>query len=636
MIRSAWVILGGILTLPLALQGDEPFAADFSLQDYRGKTHQLDDFRESPVLVIAVLGTECPLVRLYAQKLQATAVAYADRGVRFVGLNPNRQDSVTEIAAFARTLKIDFPILKDVGNRVADQLGAERTPEVFVLNRARQIVYRGRIDDQYGIGYAREQAQSTWMIDAIEAALKNERPEKSTVAAEGCLIGRVRKVDDECDVTYSSHIAEIMNRHCVECHRSGEIAPFSLTNYEETVGWADMIREVIQDHRMPPWHANPAHGEFSNARGMTAEEKDLVRRWSLAGAPPGDLNSAPLPPEKSSGWQLGTEPDIVVSMPEPWDVPADGVVRYQYFEVDPGFEEDRWVRAAEVVPGSRDVVHHVLVFARAKGSGGRDSGAGGGAFLAAYVPGLRTEPYPDGMAKLVPAGSKLVFQMHYTPVGEPRRDQSSVGLYFADDADVRQVVMTQEATNRKFEIPPGDRNFSVESQSPKAPIPVTLLALMPHMHLRGKAFRFEADIPGQDRQTLLDVPAYDFNWQTAYRLQAPLTLPAGSRMVCTAAFDNSADNLNNPDPSASVRWGDQTWHEMMIGYFDIAIPRTGAGRVGPEVQGVLDRFDTNRDGALQRSEVPKKLLTVFDQLDSDKDGIVSALELRKLKRQTLP
>jgi peroxiredoxin len=625
-----------IATLPLLLSDHRTLAAppastvqDFSLQDYRGKSHRLSDYQESKVVVLAFLGTGCPLVKLYGPKLEQVSQKYQPRGVTILGMNANRQDSITNIAAYARRQQITFPILKDVGNTVADAVQAERTPSVIVLNSDRVIVYRGRIDDQYGVGYAREEPKHAYLTDAIEAALADKHPAVASVAAEGCLIGRMRKPDADSSVTYGAHIAPILVKHCAECHREGEIAPFALTSYDEVAGWADMIREVVADQRMPPWHADPAHGKFSNARGLSAAEKDLINKWVLAGAPAGDLSQLPALPPKAEGWQLNSAPDLVVQMNESFRVPADGVVKYKYFEVDPGLTEDKWVRAAEVIPGSREVVHHVLVFAR-DGKSRKNSGAGGGSFLTAYVPGLRAVEIPTGMAKLVPAGSKIIFQMHYTPIGEERTDRSSVGLYFADEKDVNHVVVTQETRSHDFAIPPRDSNYKVEATSPRAPIPLKILAMMPHMHLRGKSFRYEAILPDGQRRTLLDVPAYDFNWQTSYRPETLLELPAGARMHCVAHFDNSANNLNNPDPDATVGWGDQTWNEMMIGYFDVAYPRSRDDGDSVEVLALMKQFDKNEDGKIQRSEVPKKLHPVFTQLDTNNNDEVTLQELRKL------
>ncbi len=553
--------------------------ANFTLGDYRGKQVSLRDYANVKVLVVAFLGTECPIVKLYAPRLQKLADRYAIDQVQVVGIDSNQQDSLAELAHFARRHAIQFPLLKDPGNRIADQFGAERTPELFVLDSQRVVQYRGRLDDQYTYEIQRPQVQQDYVTAAIDQLLAGQAVEVARTEPVGCHIGRVMQHTEDRGVTYANQISRLLQRRCVECHRTGEIAPFALTDYDEVVGWAEMIREVVQDQRMPPWHAAPEHGQFANDRRLSDDEKKLLYQWIDDGAPLGDAAQRPEPETYVQGWQLPQQPDLVIPMRDrPYQVPAEGVVEYQYFVVDPQFREDKWVSMAECQPGNRQVVHHILVFAQPPGS--RPIGGERGGFLAAYVPGLRARPYGPGMAKRVPAGSKLIFQLHYTPVGTAQQDLSSLGLVFLPADEVEQEVRTVAAVETDLKIPPHDANFQVDARSPKAPIAVELLALMPHMHLRGKSFRYVAEFPGGKKETLLDVPRYDFNWQTAYRLQDPLRLPPGTQIHCTAHYDNSSANLANPDPTQLVRWGDQTDDEMMIGYFDIALPVRRAGQGG--------------------------------------------------------
>jgi hypothetical protein len=449
--------------------------------------------------------------------------------------------------------------------------------------------------------------------------------------AVGCYIGRSREPNAASAVTYSKHVARILQDRCVECHRAGEIAPFALTDYEEVAGWADTIAEVVRDERMPPWHASPEFGHFANERRMPDEEKQLIYDWAASGAPQGDPAELPQPRTYVQGWQLPQQPDLVLDMrTQPFTVPAEGTVRYQYFTTDPGFKEDKWVSASEVIPGNRAVVHHVLIFVRPpgmqEGRGIEDLG-----FLSAYVPGLRPDAYPKGMAKHVPAGSKLVWQVHYTPIGSEQQDLSKVGLVFSDPQDVTHMVQTVTSMERSFEIPPGDDNYRVESLSPSYGRDAILLCMSPHMHLRGKSFLYEARYPDGSKETLLDVPRYDFNWQTTYNLADSKPFPAGTRMFCVAHFDNSEQNLANPDPTKAVRWGDQTWEEMMIGFFDVAVPLTDEERATGKVvrlaptassqaEQLFARFDKNKDGKVIRDEVPQRAALMFLALDKNADG----------------
>lgn len=644
MIRCAWISLlaVGFCCGPV-MAAERPSrigrkVADFTLNDYRGKSHSLSGVADQPIVVLAFLGTECPLAKLYAPRLVALELDYRDRGVAFIGINANCHDSITEVAAHARRHGIGFPVLKDLGNRVADKIGAERTPEVFLLDRNRSIRYHGRIDDQYGVGYIRDKVGSQDLKNAIEDLLAGRAVKTPRTSAEGCFIGRIRTPRPDAPVTYSKQIARLLQRRCVECHREGQIAPFALTDYDEVVGWAETIDEVVSQRRMPPWHADPRHGRFANDRHLNDAERQLVHRWVADGAPEGNPADLPEPVKFTIGWQLPRKPDVVIPMADkPFSVPAEGTVRYKYFTVDPKFREDRWVQLAELQPGNRAVVHHILVFVRAP-KGSRHGGwtGGPGAFLASYVPGARLHSFPDGMAKFIPAGSSLIFQVHYTPIGTRQEDTSRLGLVYARGDEVTHVVMTQQALKRRgLVIPPGAGNSRHEATSPTSPLEVQLLRMMPHMHLRGKAFRYEARFPDGRTRTLLDIPHYDFNWQTAYRLEKPLALPPGTRIHCVAHFDNSEVNLANPDPTATVRWGDQTWNEMMIGYFDVGVPlKPGqASRkksaATPAGIALIKRYDANKDGKLTRNEVPRRLRAVFDRLDVNKDRVLTVEELAR-------
>ncbi len=351
-----------------------------------------------------------------------------------------------------------------------------------------------------------------------------------------------------------------------------------MSSYQEIVGWSPTIREVVDQGRMPPWHANPEFGHFTNDRRLPDDEKRLLLTWIDNGAPEGDSRDLPPPIEYTEGWQI-SKPDLVLTMPKPFKVPAKGTVEYQYFELEQKFDEDKWVKAAEARPGNRAVVHHLNLFFVPPG--GKESEAESVLFhtLAAAAPGMPAWRFADGSAKKVPAGSRLIFQVHYTPNGVEQEDQSSAGLVIADPKSVRTELSTGAVINFRFGLPPGAADTKVEGGH-RFDSPVRLMALAPHMHLRGKAFRFEAVYPGGDRETLLDVPRYDFNWQNWYFLSEPKRLPKGTELHCTAHFDNSADNPANPNPMALVHWGEQTWEEMMVGMFEIAPDESPSGAGG--------------------------------------------------------
>jgi peroxiredoxin len=562
-------VLIPLLLSSLALPADTPLA-DFTLGDCRGQPWRLAEGTDRPLLVVAFVGTECPLAILYGPRLADLARRYAPRGVAFIGIDPNDHDSPSAVAAYGRKHNIPFPLLCDPNAAVAGRFGAERTPEVFVLDARRVVRYRGRIDDQYDVQAHRGRAARQDLAQALDELLAGKPVSVPVTAAPGCRIGRPAPPRPTGKVTYHRDVAAILQRRCQGCHRRGEIGPLSLTNYREARGWAATIREVVEEGRMPPWGADPRHGRFSNDPSLAKEEKDLLFQWIGGGCPEGDPADAPPPAAFVEGWNIGT-PDLVVAMPEPFHVPAEGVVEYQFIEVDPGFHEDHWVRAAEIRPGNRAVVHHCNVFLQPPGAPGpQEPGALGSVCLAALAPGTPSLVLPDGMAKRVPAGWRLVFVMHYTPVGSVQTDRTCIGLRFANPKTVKKEVATKLMYDTGLVIPPFAAGHEV-SQTWQVNRDVLLLSFFPHMHLRGKSFRYEALYPDGRHETLLEVPRWDFNWQHRYVLAEPLRLLAGTRIRCTGVYDNSKANPANPDPSAEVHAGTQSWDEMFNGYFDVVL-----------------------------------------------------------------
>jgi thiol-disulfide isomerase/thioredoxin len=598
------------------------------------------------VRVVAFLGTGCPLAKLYAGRLQQLSEQYQGK-VEFLAVDPNPQDSLEEMAAFAREHKLSFEFARDIGQHLARQLKITRTPEVVLLDEAGAIRYQGRIDDQYGVGYQRKETTREDLKLAIDALLAGAQVEAARTEAPGCLISFQRKPSDSAPITYASHVAAILNEHCVRCHREGQIGPFAMSDYAEVAGWAEMIGEVVKDNRMPPWHADPKFGKWANDCSLSPEKKQILLNWVAAGAPAGDLSTVPAPPEFVPGWQLPKTPDLVLKItPEPVNVRAKGDVKYQYFVVDPKLEEDKWIQAAEMRPGNLRVVHHILCFIRPRGSdglGGSNEGLDG--FLCGYVPGMLPQTLPAGMAKRLPKDSELVFQVHYTPIGSPQEDLSELGLVFANASAITHEVCTTSAVNPRINIPPGKRGH-VETAANRRPLGEwPIISLMPHMHLRGQAFKYEAVLPDGERKTLLDVPQYDFNWQTSYLAVEQMTFPKGTKIYCTAKYDNSDENLNNPDPKSRVRWGDQTWEEMMIGYFDVAIPLSetrARQEFGPaasaedaareQASRLLERWDKNSNQRVELDEIPERWRALIqaampgEEISLDVDQLVKLLK----------
>ena len=395
-------------------------------------------------------------------------------------------------------------------------------------------------------------------------------------------------------VTFSRHVAPILYKNCTTCHRPGDMAPMSLLTYKDARPWARSIQRRVVSREMPPWHADPQYGSFSNERKLTDADIATIDAWVSHGAPEGDIADLPPAPAHAGGWRIG-KPDVVLSMQEPFDVPADGVVDYQYFTIPTDFTEDKWITAAEVRPGDRRVVHHVILFVQDPGppapNPGLKMGPGVpatatprradsppptpktgsarapnplGTLLIGEAPGAQPLVFTPDAMKLIKAGSKLTFQMHYTPNGKATTDRTQVGLVFAKQP-AEHRVRSVPVMNARLVIPPGEASYEVKSEVTFTE-DARIWSVFPHMHFRGKDFTYTMVYPDGRSEIILSVPTYDFNWQGDYVFSKPIVAPAGSRLECTAHFDNSPANRANPDPSKEVRWGDQTWEEMMIGW----------------------------------------------------------------------
>jgi hypothetical protein len=388
--------------------------------------------------------------------------------------------------------------------------------------------------------------------------------------------------------TFYKDVLPILQTHCQSCHRPREIAPMPLVTYEEVRHWSSAIQQAAETKKMPPWFADPRYGRFANDPSLSAEEIGTLARWAEANAPPGDPHSGPPIRTWTSGWNI-PEPDQIVKMPRPAFVPARGDVDYTYEIVPTNFTEDKWVQMSEIRPEHRENVHHAVVYVRPPGSSWlrhapvgvpftastlsdpqdrRDAEFTTSDILLVYAPGSSPDEWPDGMAKFIPKGSDLVFQMHYVTRGQSAADQTAIGLVFAKQTPTRRVL-TLQLTNSSFLIPPGVDDYRVEVHG-TLPNDALLLSFFPHMHLRGKRFEYNIVDSAGRTDPLLRVN-YDFYWQLSYRLATPRFLKAGTELQAVGWYDNSRKNPHNPDPDVAVRWGDQTYDEMMVGFFDVAV-----------------------------------------------------------------
>jgi peroxiredoxin len=542
--------------------------SDFLLKDTSGKPIALHDYKDKAAVVVFFMGVDCPISNLYLKDLADLQTRYGKQGVQIVGIQSNAGTTAARAAQHAKEYKVAFPVLLDPGQRLANELGARRTAAIFVLDSHRLIRYHGALDDRYGYTFKRDVPQRHDLEEAVKELLAGKAITVAETTPRGCLITRDERPASLSNITYSKQISRILQRRCEECHRAGEVAPFALQTYDDAVEHSAMMKEVVLQRRMPPWHADPRYGHFSNDRRMEQAEIDQLLAWIDAGTPQGDPKELPAPHKWTTGWQID-KPDFVFELPDEVKVPATGTVEYRYYTVKTNLKEDIWIQAAEARPGNPAVVHHIIVFCR-NPKDDDDEGDGGNHHICGTAPGDPPLVLPPGVARRIPAGSELVFQMHYTPNGKATTDRSKVGFVLYKGKDKPQYQShTQPVMNPRIRIPAGDANYKVES-SYKFPREAKIYQLMPHMHVRGKDFLYELKRPDGQTQVLLLVPQFDFNWQNTYRLEQPVIVPKGSTLHCVAHFDNSKDNPSNPNPNKIVRWGDQTWEEMMIGWMTLA------------------------------------------------------------------
>jgi peroxiredoxin len=543
--------------------------ADFTLPEpATGKKWALADHaRDSKATVIVFTSTACPVCNGYVPRLGELVKKHAADKVTWVGIASHPADDADTVAKYVRGAELPFPLLKDDGTTLADKLQIERVPTVLVLDAGRTVRYAGRIDDQLAPNAHKAKATTAELADALAAVLKGEDVKVPHTAAAGCKLSTKKEVvKADTPVTYHKHVAAILQNKCQDCHRPGEAGPFSLLTFQQAKDWSAMLREVVADDVMPPWHADAKPGHFKNDRRLSAADKKTLLAWVDQGCPEGDAKDAPPAKKFADGWRLGREPDEVLTMPKAFKVPASGSVPYEYVHVGKPFAEDKWVTAIEVRPEQRAVVHHIIAFMLPPGATMLDlmTPEFGSYMLGAYVPGDQPIVAGPKQARKIVKGTQILLEVHYTPNGKAVTDKSSIGLCYTKEPPETELYCAS-VMNGRFRIPPGAENHEVKSEQTFAKA-TTLLSVTPHMHVRGKAFKYEVVTKDGKRETILNVPKYDFNWQATYDFATPVQMPAGAKLECTAWYDNSSKNPFNPDPKKTVRWGDMTNDEMMIGF----------------------------------------------------------------------
>ena len=626
---------------------------DQAFHDINSVEYRLSQWSSKKAIVMVWTSTSCPISKKYIPTLlNMTQSSTAD--VAWVLVNPVATDKAAEMRQVAEQFGERVIYVHDQDNKLSHSFRAVTTTDAFILTSERTIAFHGAIDDQYGFGYAIDQPRHKFLSDALDATLQGKPPHVAATTAPGCTLEQAKDEQTTSAATYHNRISRIMNRYCVECHRDGGVGPFKLDTYDDVVAHAGMIAQVVDEGTMPPWFAAASdsamvsakkHTPWANDRSLASSEKSDLLNWLESDKPAGDPSEGISPMKVTNEWSIG-KPDDIFAFSEPVAIKANGTMPYQNVIVETNLPEDRWVQAVEIQPSNPAVVHHVLVFALQAGD--PESGTGDDAtdersgYWAIYVPGNSSAVYQSGFAKKLPKGSRLRFQMHYTPNGAATTDKTRIGLIYAKEPP-RHEVKVVGIVDPRLNIPPGAPNHRVEATL-KVPTHAKILGYLPHMHLRGKACRYEIGRPDAPVATLLDIPRYDFNWQLLYNYYEPLDVQPGDEIKFIAWYDNSANNPANPDPTKRVRWGAQTEDEMHLGYVEYYVPEAIPGETpslraklipngsGAGLEAIFKRLDRNSDGKVSGDEIPEPQRNRILQLDSNNDGVVTLEEAKRLAR----
>ena len=566
---------------------------EFAFKDIRGALHTLTDWTDRPGIVLFFLGTQCPVSSDYAPEMARLARKFVGAGIAFYGIHCDPEVTVESASAHASAHDFPFPILLDPNQFIARQVGARVTSEAVLLASDGQVLYRGRIDDRYAPdGRRRPYARLRDLEQALTAVVANELPAVNETGPFGCpLPPRSLAQGKDETITFTRHVAPILWNNCARCHRPGAVAPFSLLTYNDAAKRADFIEDVVSSGQMPPWKPHSGAGVFRDASRLSPVEKEILEYWVRNGRPQGDPADLPPLPQFNDGWQLG-EPDVVVTMPETFQVPATGRDVYRAFAVPLNLGRDLVINGFEFRPGNRRVVHHSRLYLDTTGDArGRDladpaPGFFGHSLIAGYgelpypglggwTPGMTARFAPDGVGRLVRNGSDLVFRIHYHTSGKPEEDRSSIGLFAAKKPTTRKMVGYTICTN-KIDIPAGEKRHKIILSS-WVKSDVHLYTVVPHAHYLCREFRLAATLPDGTSQPLLWIDDWDLDWQDQYRYLKPVRLPKGTLLTLAVYFDNSDGNPRNPHtPPRRVHFGLGADDEMCACHFEF-LPDDSSG-----------------------------------------------------------
>jgi peroxiredoxin len=549
--------------------------ADFALLDQSGQFHRLSGYSDRKAIVLYSHDPNCPASQQGLAALNTLGQQFKPESVAILVIDPVTRPS--ESAAQPESAGDQRPgltELRDDGQLVTESLGILRSGEALLVDPLTWTIrYRGPIDDRSDYESQNPPITKSYLAESIHAVLNGETVEFAERTAIGCPIN-FGSTPDPVSISYPDTIAPILQQRCLGCHQAGGIGPWAMDGHATMKAWAAKIRDAIMLKKMPPWHADPAIGEFAHSRALEIEEKKALIRWIDAGAPRG-AGPDPLQTDvlaEPAAWPLG-EPDIVLKVPT-IQIPAQGVLAWQYIKLPIPIENDTWVRAVHMKPSNREATHHIFGFVEYPAERKREEpkwAEGANGFFAAYVPGYPVVPFPENSGRLLPKGSQMIFQRHYLTLGYPTEDNLELGLYLNKNPPAMEYKMAT-AINMAIRIPP---HAAAHRESATIAIPEDgiLHEIYPHMHYRGQAIRMSAVYPDGREEALLSVPNYNFQWQNSYRLKSPKPVPAGTIIKADAVFDNTARNPVNPDPDKEVHWGALSSDEMLVAYMMYTTPR---------------------------------------------------------------
>ena len=575
------------------------------LKNIDGKMSSLYEASSKGTLLF-IFDVDCPMSLKLAPKIKRLEEEFNNITFKHLAISKQVENSDLLKTYKERGFKGELLIDSKEGT-AASTLKVKTTCEVFLIDPRGTLIYRGAIDDQYGIGFVKEKPTKHYLKNAVQSYLKDEQPKLRLTSAPGCLVEHKEQAVVDQKITFHKDISRLLQSHCQRCHHKGGVGPFELVSYEEVKERRKMLKYVISKKLMPPWFASGG-GPWRDNYNLNDAERKIILDWIAGGAPEGDKADAPLPRKFPKKW-LMQEPDLVVPLDQKIAVKAEGFMRYQNVNVRVPTKEDKWVSAVEIRTTNPQVLHHALVFHlgadKSKFRFADTSGVRG--FFAGYVPGNQISLYPEGSGKKLEAGTYLRFQLHYTPNGTAVQDQISIAFKFHDKKPAN-VIETKSAFNNRFLIPPRTDNYKVAARH-KFLQGGYLVGFSPHAHLRGKSFKYDLVTPDGKKETLVDIPRYDFNWQITYQYQKPRKIKAGSVLEVTALYDNSENNPANPNPNARVRFGDQTNDEMMIGYFEFIKSSSDSIHMPEGLKSLVDDLvQKMKSKSMTQQQAGKKLL----------------------------